>query len=160
MYCSNTVAFPIAQFPSITSLCEAVLRRFSRKNILSSVPRSPTTSGRPPEAQFQDEWYRAFHDVVGHGAGISSEWSRSGDGRIDFWIVNPKWGIELLRDGDRLTEHCQRFSDKGTYSTWISEGLLSEWLILDCRHSRPQKYSIDSYGLLHFVTQANTHCQL
>ncbi|RLL92900.1 hypothetical protein CFD26_100632 [Aspergillus turcosus] len=30
-------------------------------------------------------------------AGISSEWSRAGDGRIDFWVMEPKWGIELLR---------------------------------------------------------------
>lgn len=36
---------------------------------------------------------------------VSTEWSGGGNGRIDFWIPDAKWGIELLRDGDRLDEH-------------------------------------------------------
>lgn len=71
---------------------------------------------------------------------MSSGWSRCGDGRIDFRIVEPSWGIEFLRDGDRLTEHCNRFLEKGTYHQWILNGLIKDWLILDYRHSRPQKY--------------------
>ena len=96
---------------------------------------------RPPEAQFQDEWYYAFKSLLGHDVVISSEWSRSGDGRIDFRIVGPVWGIELLRDGDRLSKHCNRFLDNSSYHRWIRNGYIKDWIILDCRHSRPQKYS-------------------
>lgn len=101
------------------------------------------------EAQFQDEWYRAFYSLLGHGVAMSSEWSHCGDGRIDFRIVEPLWGIEFLRDGDRLTEHCNRFGEKGTYYRWISNGFIRDWLILDCRHSNPQKYGkVSSFLIL------------
>lgn len=144
------VAFPFHRFPSLTDLCEAVLRQFSRKNLLSSVPKRPTASTffRPLEAQFQDEWYRAFFSLVGHGVAISSEWSCAGDGRIDFRIIEPAWGIEILRDGDRLTEHCNRFLDLGAYHRWITKGFIKDWLILDCRHSSPQKYGMTFYTYL------------
>jgi hypothetical protein len=61
---------------------------------------------------------------------------------MDFRIVGPKWGVGILRDGDgdRLTEHCNRFLDKGAYHQWIVDGSMKDWIILDCRHSRPQKY--------------------
>ena len=138
--------FPIQQFPSPASLCAAVLRNFSRKNLLSSNLRTSTIS-RPPEAQFQDEWYRAFYSVVGHGVAISSEWSSDGDGRIDFRVKDPEWGFELLRDGDRLSQHCSRFLPQGSYHRWITQGFLTDWIILDCRHTLPQRYSETSqYG--------------
>jgi hypothetical protein len=103
-------------------------------------PLGAAGQDRPPEAQFQDEWYCAFNSLLGHGIAISSEWSRCGDGRIDFRIVGPKWGIELLKDGDRLAEHCDRFLDNGTYHRWIKDGLIKDWIILDCRQSHPEKY--------------------
>ena len=93
-----------------------------------------------PMIRMQDEWYRGFNSLLGHGFAISSEWSQLGNGRIDFRIIGPKWGIELLRDGDRLAEHCNRFLDKGAYHQWIVDGSMKDWIILDCRHSRPQKY--------------------
>ncbi|KAL1964976.1 hypothetical protein VTN77DRAFT_6176 [Rasamsonia byssochlamydoides] len=145
--------FPLDKFPSLPILCEAVLRHFSRKNLLSSVygRHTPATIVWPPEAQFQDEWYRAFYSLVGHGVAISSEWSRTGDGRIDFRIIEPAWGIELLRDGDRLSERCNRFSPQSNYHRWISDGLLKDWLILDCRHSTPQKYNVPGTKLWRVV---------
>lgn len=98
-------------------------------------------STAPPEAQFQDEWYRAFYSVVGHGVAISSEWSSDGDGRIDFRVKDPAWGFELLRDGDRLSQHCSRFLPQGSYHRWITQGFLTDWIILDCRHTLPERYS-------------------
>jgi len=145
--------FPLDKFPSLTALCEAVLRRFSRKNLLLSLNarQIPSTFLRPPEAQFQDEWYRAFYSLVGHGVGISSEWSHAGDGRIDFRIIEPAWGVELLRDGDRLTQHCDRFRDNGIYHKWILGGLIRDWLILDCRHTHPKKYNVQDTKLWRVV---------
>lgn len=143
------VPFPRDKFSSLAVLCEAVIRKFSQKNLVSTVRarQTPAAFLRPPEAQFQNEWYRAFHSLLGHGVGISSEWSRGGDGRIDFRITEPAWGVELLRDGDRLGHHCGRFEKNGIYYDWISRGLIKDWLILDCRHTAPKKYSMISANL-------------
>jgi hypothetical protein len=138
----DPLPFPFKEYPSLPVFCEAVLRKFSRTGLLLSCKGRLGASARvrPPEAQFQDEWYRAFNSLLGHGHAISSEWSQSSDGRIDFRIVGPKWGIELLRDGDRLAEHCNRFLTTGAYHRWIANGLVKDWIILDCRHSRPRKF--------------------
>jgi hypothetical protein len=37
-------------------------------------------------------------------------------------------------------EHCNRFSTTGAYHRWIANGWINDWIILDRRHSRPQKY--------------------
>jgi len=98
----------------------------------------PSGQTRPPEAAFKDEFYRCYCNEVGLQVGICSEWMDQNRGRIDFTIVEPGWGVEILRDGDRLKEHCKQFHEKGRYYPWIKRGLLKEWLILDCMHSPPQ----------------------
>lgn len=132
--------FPLTNFSSVDSLCEAVLRGFSRKNLCASV--RGTSLSRPVESAFQDEWYRAFTCLMGHGVRLSSEWSQSSEGRIDFQIHDQGWGVEILRDGDRLQEHCERFMSTGKYHDWIRKGILKDWVILDCRHTTPRKYGI------------------
>lgn len=133
--------FPTETFPSLAALCEAVLKCFSRKNLRLSIDRStPVTPQRPPEAQFQDEFYRAFHAVVGHGVAISSEWACNSDWRVDFLIPQPGWGVEILRDGDRLRQHCDRFEPGGSYQRLVQNGVMTDWLVLDCCHTRPQRY--------------------
>ena len=44
-------------------------------------------------------------------------------------------GVELLRNGDRLAEHCGRFSGKGRYKTDLS---LLDYIILDYHQTRPR----------------------
>jgi len=40
---------------------------------------------------------------------------------LDFYINNSLcWGIELLREGDRVGEHLDRFTEKGQYSSLLS----------------------------------------
>jgi len=68
---------------------------------------------------------------------ISSEWSRTGDGRIDLWIPQKKWGIELLRDHNRVSDHCDRFKEGGIYHSWVKAGKLKDWIIIDCATSFP-----------------------
>jgi hypothetical protein len=131
--------FPLDRFPTLPELCKAVLRRFSRKNLgQSSGEQQPTIPARrPPEAQYQDEFYRVFTALFGNGVGISSEWSRDKGGRVDFRISGPKWAVEMLRDGDRLKDHCNRFLPGGKYYQWIKSGSIRDWIILDCRCSAP-----------------------
>lgn len=99
------------------------------------------TSGkiRPPEASFQDEFYRSFGAVAQSRIGISSDWTHNGDGRVDFRILGSNWGVELLRDGDRIRDHCNRFQPAGAYYPWIQQGKLKDWLVLDCRHTYPRR---------------------
>ena len=64
-----------------------VLREFSVTNLKHSAEGKKLSSGasyRPVEAQYQDEFYRAFSSVVGRGVPICTEWSRTSDGRVDF----------------------------------------------------------------------------
>lgn len=139
-----TNPFPYMTYPTITSLSEKVLRHFSRKNLLLSKQgrASRMSLNHNPEAQFQDEWYRAFHSAMGHKVGMSSEWSCAGEGRIDFKVSEPAWGIELLRDGDRISEHCKRFLQHGQYHQSIIEGSLKDWIVIDFRHTVPKKCSM------------------
>lgn len=134
--------FPVTSYPDIEALTLKVLQRFSR-TMLCMAERGqrygPSGNPRPLEAAYQDEFYRCFGEEVGPGVGIVSEWSCVGQGRIDFHIITPGWGFELLRDGDRLLEHCKRFEPCGTYHQSIQQGLLTDWLILDCRRSIPRK---------------------
>jgi len=135
--------FPLNKFPTLAELCKTTLRRFSKKNLQqSSNGRQPTIPRpRPPEAQYQDEFYHALTSLLGNGVGISSEWSRDNGGRVDFRISGPKWGVEILRDGDWLKDYCNRFLPGGKYYPWIKSGAISDWIILDCRCSRPKTCS-------------------
>jgi len=143
--------FPHHRFSNLRELCIAVFKNFSRKSLLlSSAERGPTiAAARTLESQYQDEFYRAFTSLLGNDVGISSEWSRIKEsshgkgGRIDFRILGPKWGVELLRDGTKKTldEHYKRFLPNGKYHKWISKGLISDRLVIDCRCSTPEGYS-------------------
>lgn len=85
----NPKPFPSSEFPSVTALSEAVLRRFSRTRLLRT--HEPSVFSKP-EFKFYEEWYIAFNSLVGRGVSISSEWSFAGEGRIDFRIKEPGWG--------------------------------------------------------------------
>lgn len=136
-----TRPFPFSQYPNVETLGFRILQRFSR-NMLCMTRDSrrlgPSGIPRPPEACYQDEFYRCLFNEVGSGIGISSEWSGSGPGRIDFYVIGPGWGYELLREGDRLKEHCNRFLPNGAYYRSIQQGGITDWLIIDCRHSQPR----------------------
>lgn len=135
----STIPFPIDRYPTVEMLAEAVLRKFSWRN-LSSATRGTGAVVRPIEAAYQDEFYRASHALLGFSTNVSSEWSGDGNGRVDFRFAGIGWGIELLREGNRLGAHCQRFVGNGSYTQWIQSGWLRDWLIIDCRTSSPCTY--------------------
>jgi len=51
-------------------------------------------------------------------------------GRVDFYIPAKGWGVELLRNGDRLAEHSGCFSQQGSYAMNFS---FSDYIILEYR---------------------------
>jgi hypothetical protein len=47
--------------------------------------------------------------------------------------------VELRREGDdvSITEHTGRFT-RGKYQSWVEDGSIKQWLVVDCRTSIPQ----------------------
>lgn len=142
--------FPDEKFPTLQSLCKAVIGNFSAKNLsLCKEGKKISTAENVqcPETQYQDEFYRAFSSVV-PGIRLSREWPQTGDIRFDLWIEDKKWGIELLTDHDRVKEHCGRFRKGGQYYPWIEEGKLKEWIVIDCATLPAGMYPILCFCLL------------
>lgn len=139
LYGTQPRPFPDDAFPTIESLCRKVLKHFSPKNLRHCMDGkfSTATQLRPLEAQYRDEFYRAFAHVVGQDVPISSEWSLRGNGRVDFYIPQKKWGIELLREHDSVDEHYNRFKRGGRYYSWIEDGMVEDWIVIDCATSLP-----------------------
>src|SRR4051794_31286783 len=106
--------FPKSQFPCLLDLCKAALRNFSRASLNSAGP-GLGTAGKVMEAQYHDEFYRACYVLLGNHVYLTSEWSGSSSGRVDFQIKPVRWAIECVRDGDRIEEHIARFRPGGRY---------------------------------------------
>ena len=55
-------------------------------------------------------------DCTGGKCVIHSEYSwYTVEGRIDFFIESRQWGIECVKDGDRRSNHENRFQGQGAY---------------------------------------------
>ena len=123
--------------PNITKFVIKVLKLFSPKNLK---PREDLkSSGSPPqsipEAQFQHEFYRACYEYT-KGLVLTFPECGTAKGRIDFFIRSKKWGIELLRNGDKLAAHDDRFT-QGEYGKWIEEGMMDDYIMIDFRSNIP-----------------------
>lgn len=62
------------------------------------------------------------------------------DGRLDFFIKNMNWGIELLRDGIGSGSICLGLCAGGNTSPWWRSNM-NQWSILDCRPRCPERDS-------------------
>lgn len=76
---------------------------------------SPGTVQQTQEAQYQDEFYRCSHAFVGDSVAVLPEYGMP-SGRVNLYARSKQWGIELLRDGDKLDEHVERFPQYGKYT--------------------------------------------
>jgi hypothetical protein len=132
--------FPSEKYPDAKTLTASVVMQFSPRALSSTTRIGTAAVIRPIEAAYQDEFYRAIHAVLGTSTKITSEWSGDNSGRIDFRLVSHGWGFEILREGDRLAEHCERFAPGGRYYKFVQDGQIRDWVILDCRTSRPRPY--------------------
>ena len=97
--------------------------------------------GSFPEAAFQDEIYRCLYREL-HHLPILSEYSHSRNGRIDFYIFDKKWGIEILQSGSKaqLMEHAARFGPGGKYKAW---NILDDYIVLSfCPKSKVRNMEI------------------
>lgn len=120
---------------SIIDFVIAVIRKFIPVN-LSTQQMFGTTTQSTPEAQFQDEFYRA---CINHTKNCVVTFPEFGNkcGRIDFLIPTKKWGIELLCNGDRLNPHAARFTT-GECGQWISDKKINDYVVVDFRTTLPR----------------------
>ncbi|KAJ7039092.1 hypothetical protein C8F04DRAFT_317250 [Mycena alexandri] len=152
---------PLVDIPSLFFLILQVIQRFNPDHLKTSTRVGATASDPPLEATYQREFYKCLYELrprailcceYGTPAG-----SKSG-GRIDFLIHRQEfnneprsWGIELLRDGDRLQDHADRFDPvSGAYRAMTSDGM-SEFYILDFRTDIPIEPHAQIPDLLHIV---------
>ncbi|OJJ96249.1 hypothetical protein ASPACDRAFT_47019 [Aspergillus aculeatus ATCC 16872] len=112
------------------------IRRF-HPDQLSDIPDLPI------EDQYQQEFYRClFPLLIERHITVAPEYLiKTGirSGRIDFLVPQKQWGVELLRSGDRIQQHMQRFKTKGPYFPLLREKLIQEYIVLNFTRTPPRK---------------------
>ena len=119
---------------------DAIMRFRPRQ--LSDPPRSLTGNKLPLEGQYQKEFYRCLFTILDGYVVTSPEFVvKNGikGGTIDFLIGRKKWGLELLRDRDRLVEHMKRFEPGGQYFSMIRSKEMEKYIVLDFTVKQPTK---------------------
>lgn len=89
-----------------------------------------------PEAQYAYELYRCLYAFTGGKCVIHSEYSYTVEGRIDFFIKSRQWGIECIKDSDRMLNHEKCFQGQGAYGSW---GIVCDYIILNFCTKPPKK---------------------
>ena len=113
-----------------------------RPRQLSEAPRSLAGNTLPLEDQYQKEFYRCLFTILDGHVVISPEYvvkAGTKGGTIDFLIDWKKWGLELLRDRDRLVEHMKRFEPGGQYFSMVKSGNIEQYIVLDFTVKQPTK---------------------
>ncbi|KAJ7749284.1 hypothetical protein DFH07DRAFT_961794 [Mycena maculata] len=153
---------------TLFSLIIKVIKLFN-PNHLSSPRRVNDSLHDPPlEATFQHEFYRCLYQLRPRAL-ISPQYStatgHTPTGRLDFLVHRQEaddsrsWGIELLRERDRVLEHAHRLDPGGAYNSMISDGM-TEFSIIDFRTSvKPQHlvYAVfsDAYNFVDIYDHNN-----
>ncbi|KAJ7146259.1 hypothetical protein C8R44DRAFT_845471 [Mycena epipterygia] len=126
---------------SLLQFVVAVIGTFSSTALSKAARHTSGPNARPsfPEAHFQNEMYTAAWRLTGgQGLWLSPEFgtprTTSPSGHIDFFVTGTNsWGIEVLREDDRIEDHMKRFEPGGAYHSWIANQTLSDYVILDFR---------------------------
>ncbi len=143
---------PDSALENIT-LRQACLNAIERFSPSALQPRSMQSRDcrSVPEAAFQDEMYCALSYEL-HNLPILSEYSHTKDGRVDFFIFDKKWGIEILQCGSmsRIAEHATRFAAGGNYREW---NIFADYIILNfCSKPNIQVIEVGGKVFLLFET--------
>jgi hypothetical protein len=146
----------LIQDPDLQTFVIEVIKRFSPQNLQEREDLS-TTPQRIPEAQFQQEFYRACCFYTGGCVTTFPECGTS-KGRIDFFIRSKKWGVELLRDGVRLRDHNSRFTT-GEYGTWLQNGNMKDYVLVDFRSKKPNQARSGKQIITARETITYTYCR-
>ncbi|RAH48842.1 uncharacterized protein BO95DRAFT_511987 [Aspergillus brunneoviolaceus CBS 621.78] len=101
------------------------------------------TPAMPIEDQCQKEFYRClFPLLIERHITVAPEYLiKTGirSGRMDLLVPQKQWGVDLLRSGDRIQQHMQRFKNKGPYYPLLRDKLIQEYLVLNFTRTPPRK---------------------
>lgn len=114
---------------SLQQICTNAIARFSPAALqIRQYSRSRGGWGIP-EAAFQDELYCCLNLELRY-LPVLSEYSHTIDGRIDFYVSDKKWGIEVMQCGSatEIAKHIARFETGGTYYGW---NIMDDYIILN-----------------------------
>ncbi|KAL3454962.1 hypothetical protein BJX64DRAFT_273180 [Aspergillus heterothallicus] len=123
---------------------------------LANAPRSMAVVGNLPPLgdQYQKEFYRCLFPILDGHLIMSPEFIiKTGPkgGTIDFLVAGKKWGLELLRERDRLVEHMKRFETGGQYYSMMQTGEMEQYIVLDFTNTAPKKPHPEYKGKLYHV---------
>jgi hypothetical protein len=130
-------------FVTIRDMTFSILKEFNPSQLSSPSRIGVAFSDSPMEARYQFEFYRGLFAATGGGVHICPElFTAPGarKGRIDFFIPEKKWGIELIQEGtpSSLSEHSSRFGLGSKYGVWLASNDMVDYFILDCRTDTPR----------------------
>ncbi|WEW56805.1 hypothetical protein PRK78_002260 [Emydomyces testavorans] len=126
---------------NVRELCFDAIRHFSPTQIQNHPKKAlrARSFAPPPNSQYQGEIHRTLYLVTGGRCRIHSEFSYTTKGKVDFFVNNRRWGIEVMREGDRLQANLDGFKPDVKYGSWK---LVDDWIILDFRQTEPPDQEI------------------
>ena len=111
---------PRFQTMSLQRFLEEVLSRLNPTNLRDILSTDSSSTSTELERRLQMEFYRAACDLTDFRAihllpGFNTTSRPHHPGRMDFYVDEKKWGIEILRKGEGIEEHLTRVRDRGVY---------------------------------------------
>jgi len=140
-------------FVTIQDMTFDIIKKFSPSQLSLPSHIGTAFTDRPLEAGYQNEFYHGLFMATGGGVLICPELLSAPKallGHINFFIPGKKWGVELTQEGSKLGEHSSRFGLQGAYGAWLSSGDMSDYILVDCRITMPQKPHPRKSPLLYF----------
>ncbi|TFK59163.1 hypothetical protein BDN72DRAFT_640661 [Pluteus cervinus] len=121
----------------------------------SNLSTHGTASAASTEIQraIYDEFYRC---CCVHAKGpivTPPEFGSRTESRVDLFIPQKRWGVQLLYNGDHLDEYASSFSTSGEYGAWIKSERGGDYIILNFCHEVPSKAHPGVSNLYHIVAE-------
>ncbi|KAF2106486.1 hypothetical protein BDV96DRAFT_607363 [Lophiotrema nucula] len=126
---------------SLQQICTNAIARMSPGALQPRTYSQSKNSWGIPEAAFQVEFYCCLSHELRY-LPILSEYSHTTDGRVDFYVSDKRWGIEIIQSGTNaeLSEHIARFTNGGKYQQWQ---IMDDYIILNfCPRSQLPRIKI------------------
>ncbi|PGH07651.1 hypothetical protein GX51_01660 [Blastomyces parvus] len=149
----NIGPFPFDRYKSIEGLSFSILNYFDPDRLKAH--SNSLLFPRRLKAYFRNAFYYEFYYACYKLFGeqklyLASGWTGELKARrADFQVRGTRWAIEIITEEDDVDECVARFKDGGRYSGWLKSQGIQQYLILDCRTSRPDKMAgkkpVDTY---------------
>ncbi|TFK62718.1 hypothetical protein BDN72DRAFT_903011 [Pluteus cervinus] len=115
-----------------------VIQLFHSPNLSADRTANAASTGIQcsPEAAYGDEFYRCCCLHTKGAVVTPPEFGSTTKSRVNLFIPQKRWGVELLCNGDHLDEYV---STSGEYGAWTRSDRGGDYIILDFCHEMPSK---------------------